>query len=473
MSEGGSEGVSEWGSEWVREWVSEGVSERVSEWVRECERASERVSEWGSASEWVSEWGSASERVSEEDGRTGGREDGRTGGGGGGRSGYRTKNKNPTRQCGEKPKTHCTNVAVEGNGPRRTRHLVWRSTSDAPAAPRSVQWTRRWRIVCGAWIWYISAKSCADQNIWSVPRHGWWLGQQGDAARPLEEHGSGMVDLEPILASATGWSRAASKREPSGCSEQSRCCQLICDLSTLHGLLPWELFFRSFIQVASSVTSWSVTQATLLSDPCRFSAGSYTGRALHEVLCELARFPQPHQVCCNCTPRPTHATCNWRQTGVLVYALADRLCVWQPDPTREVGYDVVLLEGTPDWIGKPCHSYGHLLFVQPPPGRHSFDIFQIVVRIECILRILLWASFELTEPLENTLDRLLTLIGQGQEDLHCTSLEGRDVRDAPLRTEEELYEYLVSLVPNPGPPSERGRTDTFSGTSSTPSHCGH
>ena len=33
------------------------------------------------------------ERVSEEDGRTGG---------GGGRSGYRTKNKNPTRQCGEK-----------------------------------------------------------------------------------------------------------------------------------------------------------------------------------------------------------------------------------------------------------------------------------------------------------------------------------------------------------------------------------
>ena len=33
------------------------------------------------------------ERVSEEDGRTGG--------GGGGRSGYRTKNKNPTRQCGE------------------------------------------------------------------------------------------------------------------------------------------------------------------------------------------------------------------------------------------------------------------------------------------------------------------------------------------------------------------------------------
>ena len=29
-------------------------------------------------------------------------EDGRTGGGGGGRSGYRTKNKNPTRQCGEK-----------------------------------------------------------------------------------------------------------------------------------------------------------------------------------------------------------------------------------------------------------------------------------------------------------------------------------------------------------------------------------
>ena len=54
----------------VSEWVSEWVSDWVSEWVR--------VSEW----EWVG---------GEEDGRRRKK-----------RRGYRTKNKNPTRQCGEK-----------------------------------------------------------------------------------------------------------------------------------------------------------------------------------------------------------------------------------------------------------------------------------------------------------------------------------------------------------------------------------
>ena len=69
--------------EWVSEWVGEWVSEWLSEWVCEC------VCEWVSG--WVSEWVCVcvSEASEEEDGR---------GGGGGG---YRTKNKNPTRQCGE------------------------------------------------------------------------------------------------------------------------------------------------------------------------------------------------------------------------------------------------------------------------------------------------------------------------------------------------------------------------------------
>ena len=67
-----SDWVSEWVCEWVSDWVSKWVSERVSE-----------VSEWVRVSEWVSERGG---REAEEEG------------------GYRTKNKNPTRQCGEQPK---------------------------------------------------------------------------------------------------------------------------------------------------------------------------------------------------------------------------------------------------------------------------------------------------------------------------------------------------------------------------------
>ena len=104
-----SESVSEWECEWVREWVSEWVGGWVSEWVRvsesvwvsvsvsECEWVWVSVSEcewvWVSVSEceceWV--WVSVSERVRGKEGRR------RTEGA----SGYRTKNKNPTRQCGE------------------------------------------------------------------------------------------------------------------------------------------------------------------------------------------------------------------------------------------------------------------------------------------------------------------------------------------------------------------------------------
>ena len=94
-------------TEWVNEWVSERESD-VSEWCECCECG---LCEWGMC-EWVSErervmWvsdvsavsvvcvseGCVSEWVSE-----GGRE----WVSGGGRSGYRTKHKNPTRQCGEK-----------------------------------------------------------------------------------------------------------------------------------------------------------------------------------------------------------------------------------------------------------------------------------------------------------------------------------------------------------------------------------
>ena len=61
----------------------------VSEWVCVCEWGGVCVSEWV----WVSEWVRVSE--CEWGGGTGRRRRRRT------RSGYRTKNKNPTRQCGE------------------------------------------------------------------------------------------------------------------------------------------------------------------------------------------------------------------------------------------------------------------------------------------------------------------------------------------------------------------------------------
>ena len=79
----------EWVSEWMSEWVSVCVSEWECEWVSEwgvsewvCEWVSVWVSEW----EWVSGWLSGGRRREAAEG------------------GYRTKNKNPTRQCGEKYK---------------------------------------------------------------------------------------------------------------------------------------------------------------------------------------------------------------------------------------------------------------------------------------------------------------------------------------------------------------------------------
>ena len=81
----------EWVSESEWEWVSESVRVRV--WVSEWE--------WVSESEWcecVSQW-CVCEWVARERRRTGG---------GGRRSGYRTKNKNPTRQCGQNKFANCT-----------------------------------------------------------------------------------------------------------------------------------------------------------------------------------------------------------------------------------------------------------------------------------------------------------------------------------------------------------------------------
>ena len=99
-----SERVSEWVGEWVRAcvraWVSEWVwCVCVGEWVmlKWVSVVCVCVGEWVML-KWVSEW--ASEWVSERVWETV-REEGREG-----RSGYRTKNKNPTRQCGEKGHLH-------------------------------------------------------------------------------------------------------------------------------------------------------------------------------------------------------------------------------------------------------------------------------------------------------------------------------------------------------------------------------
>ena len=96
VSEWVRERASEWVSEWMNEWVRVWVSEWVSVWV--CEWVSVWVSEWVSESEWewVSGWvsGWVGEWVGECEWGGGRRREAE--------GGYRTKNKNPTRQCGEK-----------------------------------------------------------------------------------------------------------------------------------------------------------------------------------------------------------------------------------------------------------------------------------------------------------------------------------------------------------------------------------
>ena len=62
-----------------------------------------------------------------------------------------------------------------------------------------------------------------------------------------------------------------------------------------------------------------------------FSAGSYTGLAIHEVLNEFDCFPGTTKVAAIASPPEMLRLATGERRVVLLHCLEDRLCVWRPD----------------------------------------------------------------------------------------------------------------------------------------------
>ena len=189
-----------------------------------------------------------------------------------------------------------------------------------------------------------------------------------------------------------------------------------------------------------------------------FSAGSYTGLAIHEVLNEFACFPGTTKVAAIASPPEMLRLATGERRVILLHCIEDQLCVWRPDSLTDLSYNVVLIEGHPTWSGRSKHAYGHLLFTTIADGTYHIDHLQITtpqviphgVRCEGLLRVLSWVSFDLPDHCKRTLSALLQAAGEGCSDLHTVPCEGRDVRDDPLVTEQDLRQALIDMIPIPG-----------------------
>ena len=199
-------------------------------------------------------------------------------------------------------------------------------------------------------------------------------------------------------------------------------------------------------------------------DVCGFSAGSYTGLAVHSVLSDFACFPGDTKVAAIAAPPELMRLATGERKVTLIHCVEDRLCVWRPTDPTELGYNLILLEGSPGWLGRAKHAYGHLLFVDLDEGTHRFDQLQIThpnviphgVRCEGLLRVLSWVSFDLPDHFKRTLDTLLKAAGEGCMELHTVAIEGKDVRDHVIETELDLQQALIKMIPIPGGAGEEG-----------------
>ena len=193
-------------------------------------------------------------------------------------------------------------------------------------------------------------------------------------------------------------------------------------------------------------------------DVLGFSAGSYTGLAIHEVLNEFDCFPGTTKVAAIASPPEMLRLATGERRVVLLHCLEDRLCVWRPDTLTDLSYNIVLIDGHPSWSGRARHAYGHLLFTPIEEGTYHIDYLQITtpeviphgIRCEGLLRVLSWVSFDLPDHCKRTLSALLQAAGDGCSDLHTVPCDGRDVRDDPLATEQDLRQVLIDMIPIPG-----------------------
>ena len=195
-----------------------------------------------------------------------------------------------------------------------------------------------------------------------------------------------------------------------------------------------------------------------------FSAGSYTGLAVHEVLNEFACFPGITKVAAIASPPEMLRLATGERKVILMHCLEDRLCVWRPPSITELSYNLVMIEGHPVWSGRAKHAYGHLLFTDIEEGTYQIEQLQITnpeviphgIRCEGLLRVLSWVSFDLPDHYKRTLSMLLQAAGEGCNSLHTVPIEGRDIRDDQIATEHGLQQVLIDMVPTPGKSNEEG-----------------
>ena len=195
-----------------------------------------------------------------------------------------------------------------------------------------------------------------------------------------------------------------------------------------------------------------------------FSAGSFTGLALHEILTEYSAFSGRTKVAAIAAPPELMNLATGDREVTLIHCIEDRLCVWRPYSLMELSYQVVLIEGHPDWSGRAKHSYGHLIFLDIASGVHDVRMLQIAhpeviphgVRCEGLLRVLSWVSFDLPAHLKGIVGALLRAAGEGNTELHTVTIQGRDIRDVLPSNEAELQMAIIDIIPVPGGSQDAG-----------------
>ena len=78
-----------------------------------------------------------------------------------------------------------------------------------------------------------------------------------------------------------------------------------------------------------------------------FSAGSYTGLAIHEVLNDFACFPGITKVAAIASPPEMLRLATGERKVILMHCLEDSLCVLRPLSITELSYNLVMIEGHP------------------------------------------------------------------------------------------------------------------------------
>ena len=114
-------------------------------------------------------------------------------------------------------------------------------------------------------------------------------------------------------------------------------------------------------------------------DVLGFSAGSYTGLAVHGILSKYSCFPGTTKVAAIATPPEMLRLATGERKVTLLHCLEDRVCVWRPASTTEFSYNLVLIEGQPAWSGRSKHAYGHLLFAEIDEGTHQIEQFKLPI----------------------------------------------------------------------------------------------